>query len=406
MSGLDPFRLAPAAATLQPSATLAIGARARALAASGVDVVDLSVGEPDGLPPAAALDAARRSIDGAEVRYAPTGGFEPLRQAIAAFYGRRHGESVDPANVLVTLGGKQALSLVMRALCAPGDEVVIPGPAWVSYGPQAALAGARPVVVPGDPADAFLPDPARIASAIGPKTRVLVVNSPSNPTGAVLPTSRLEALAELCRDRGVVILADEMYDAIRYDGGVGPTLLAVARRVGAPCVATDAVSKTFALTGWRVGWMVGPKPLIDACGRILGHEVSGLPMPMQRAAVEALTGPLDFLPSLVAGYRERRDRLHQALLAIPGVDPGPLPGGAFYLFPRVDGLFGRAAPSGRVLRSGLDVAASLLEEGGVACVPGEAFDEGRCVRLSYATSLPRVEEGARRFAAWAATLSP
>lgn len=405
MNTPDPFRLAPPVAGLTPSATLAIGARAKALAAQGRDIVDLSLGEPGGQPPAWAVEAAHASLRAGEHRYAPVPGIEPLRTAIAQWYGRRHGEAVDPAQVLVTLGGKQALSLCMRAACSPGDEVMIPGPAWVSYGPQAELAGARAVIVPGDPARGFIPDPEAIAAAMTPRTRVLVLNSPSNPTGTVVPAAVLREIATIAAERGVLLLADEMYDALRYDGGVGPTLLSVAREVGAGCVATDAVSKTFAMTGWRVGWMVGPKPFVDACARVLGHEVSGLPWPAQRGAVAALTGPLDFLPGVVEGYRQRRDSLVGTLQAAPGVDVGLVPGGAFYLFPRVDRCFGRSTPSGRVLTSAMDVSAALLDDAGVAVVPGEAFGEGRCIRLSYATSLELVEAGAQRIVRWAQSLS-
>lgn len=391
-----PTHLAARVQALVPSKTLAVAARARALANQGKDIVDFSVGEPDGAPPPWAVDAARRSLDDGEHGYPPVPGIPSMRAAVGTWFQRRHGVAVAPEEVLITLGGKGALHLLAVACEDSGDEVILPSPAWVSYDPQLTLVGARTVAVPGEPEDGFLPDPDRIRAAITPRTRAIILTSPSNPTGTVIPEERLRALGCIAIEHGLLVIADEMYDALRYDGQNGPTALDYAP---GHAVVVDAVSKTFAMTGWRVGWMAGPKALIEACTKIHGHQASGLPTFTQRAAAAALTGSLEFLPGVVSGYQARRDLLHQGLSGLDGIEPGPLPMGAFYLFPRVDGLYGRRTRGGRDLRSSLDVANWWLEEAGVAVVPGEAFGEDRCVRLSYATAPARVVEGARRLRA-------
>jgi aspartate aminotransferase len=304
----------------------------------------------------------------------------------------------------VTFGGKQALHTLALALWDPGDEVLLFSPYWVSYVPQLELAEAKVVVIPTDPEDGFQPDPARVAAAITPRTRGIILNSPSNPTGTVIEPARLEALMALAKEHDLVVISDEIYGAITYDGAVATCVPTLSQDAFERTILVDAVSKTFAMTGWRVGWMVGPADLIEAAGTLQGHSTSGVCRVNQAAALAAVTADRSFFEPVRAALLARRDLAVAALADVPGIEVGPVPQGAFYLFPRVDGLFGRTSPGGRTLDSALSVADFLIREGGVAVVPGEAFGEPRCVRISYALSREQLQGGLQRIAEAVATL--
>jgi aspartate aminotransferase len=390
------IRIASRVAAIPEAATFALKARAQALRAQGRDVVDLSVGEPDGSPPEAALAAARESLDRGEHRYAPVAGIPELREAIAARYRRLHGIPAEPANVLVTIGGKQALHDLSLTLFEPGDEVLIPTPCWISYVPQLELAGVRVRCVPSRWEEGFQPDVDALAAAVGPKTRAIYLNSPGNPTGVVLEAERLHAIDRLAAERGLLVVSDEIYGAITYDGRRHPCAVALSDDARLRTIVVDAVSKTFAMAGWRLGWMLAPKSVIAACSALQGHVTSGVAPVVQRAAVGALSAGPDYTASLVDSYRQRRDALYDGLSGLDGLDPGLRPMGAFYLFPRVDGLFGRRRLDGSPLKDARGVADWLLDSAGVAAIPGDAFGEPRCIRFSYATDIDRLRTAAER----------
>ena len=384
---------------LKPSATFAVKAKAAQLRAAGRDVIDLSAGEPDGEPPKAAAAAGLAAIEAGEHRYTPVLGRPELRQAIASRYQRELGLDYGPENVLVTFGGKQALYNLAMALFNPGDEVVLFAPHWVSYLPQFQLVGAVPRVVATRPEDGFQPDLDALRRAITPRTKAILVNSPSNPTGCVIEVERLEAIQRLAAEQGLLVISDEIYGSMTYDGLPRTCMAALHPQGRQNTVLVDAVSKTYAMTGWRVGWLVGPVPIIRACGKLQGHSTSGVCSINQRAAIAALEAPLEYLQPIREALARRRDLLLTGLEATSGIEPGPRPQGAFYLFPRVDGLFGLRTPEGEEVCSGLDVCSFLLETAGVAVVPGEAFGEPRCVRISYALSTEHIREGVRRIQA-------
>jgi len=387
-----------------PSPTFAIKAQARALADAGRDIINLSTGEPDGLPPAAAVEAAKASLEVGEHKYTPVAGLPALREAVASFYRTRWSVPCVPGNVLVTHGGKQALMNVALSAFDPGDRVIVLTPAWVTYVPQLLIAGVDPVVVPCAAEDGFLPDPDRIRAAVDDRTRGIIVNSPNNPTGAVIPPDRLRAIAQLAVERDLLIIADEIYDELYYTDEPPQCIAGLGPEIAARTVIINAVSKTFAMTGWRVGWMVAPEALVKAASVVQGHATSGVASVSQRAAIGALSVDRSFLGPIRRGLGRRRDILADALDALDGVSVAVRPGGAFYLFPRVDGLFGRRTPAGDVLTTGADVASWFLHEAGVAAVPGEGFGEPRCVRLAYPVRSEILREAGRRLAAAVAKL--
>ncbi len=395
-------RLASRIRTVPSSPTFVITAKAQALASAGRTVIDLSAGEPDFLPPDGVGGAAIAAVKAGSHTYAPVAGVTELREAVADRY-RRLGLTIDVSQVLVTHGGKQALYALAQVLLDPGDEAVVLTPAWVSYLPQIQLAGGVPVCVPCDPADGFQPDPDRVAAAMTDRTRFIILNSPANPTGAVIDAGRLRAIDEAARARGVVVVSDELYRAITFDTEAvcHPTLADPSLE---RTVVVDAVSKTWAMTGWRVGFLLGPKDVVSAVSKHQGHCTSGVCRINEAGALAAITGSQDFLPGVLQGLRARRDALVAGLAGIPGITLDVVPDGAFYLFPRVDELFGMKTPDGTVLKSGSDVAAALLDLGGVATVPGEGFEEPRCVRMSYATSMQEIEAGVAALAAAVAQL--
>jgi aspartate aminotransferase len=398
------IRLSERIESISPSATFAIKAKAAALKAAGRSIVDLSAGEPDGEPPAEAIAAGIASIQAGDHRYAPVAGLPALREAIARSYDR-FGLNYSAANVIVTVGGKQALYNLAHCLFGPGDEVIVFSPYWVSYLPQLQLCGAKAVIVETRPEDGFQPDLDRVRAALTERTRAILVNSPSNPTGCVVEHERLVALDRLAAEHGLTVISDEIYSDLTYDGVIGECFAALSSSAPERTILVDAVSKTFAMTGWRVGWLVGPEPVVKACAKLQGHSTSGVCLVNQRAALGALRASPDFLTQVRAALATRRNLLAEGLGAVDGIDVGPVAQGAFYLFPRVDGLFGRKRPDGVVLDSALAVADYFLDEVGVGVVPGEAFGEPRCIRVSYALSRDQVALGAERIAEAVARLS-
>jgi aspartate aminotransferase len=380
---------------LAPSATLAIDQRAKAMRAEGIDVVSFAAGEPDFPTPDwvvdAAIDAAR---DPRNHRYTPAAGLPELREQIAAVTARDSGLAVPASSVVVTNGGKHAIYEAVAALVDPGDEVLIPAPYWVSYPEIVRLAGGVPVPIPTSIETGFKVTPEQLEAAITKRTSLFIHVSPSNPTGAVYTQEETAALAEILDAAGVWVLSDEIYQHLTYTGSRAPSLGEVAtERLRERLVLVNGVAKTFAMTGWRVGWLVGPREVVDAVANLQSQLTSNVANVSQRAALLALRAPLEATAPMREAFARRREAIVSGLAAIEGLDV-LWPDGAFYVFPSLERLLAERAPGA----SSLELAARLLEEAHVAVVPGEAFDGPGHWRLSYALGDDALEEGVRRIA--------
>ncbi|MBI5502400.1 MAG: pyridoxal phosphate-dependent aminotransferase [Deltaproteobacteria bacterium] len=376
---------------VKPSPTLAITARANAMRAQGLDVVGFGAGEPDFETPVHISDAAVAALRVGFTRYTPEAGIPELRTAVAARASRDLGVPFTKDNVAVTVGGKQGIYEFFLATLEPDDEVLIPTPCWVSYPDQVTIAGGKPVFVEGTAERSFVPSPTQLAAAVTPRTRALVICSPSNPTGAVWTEADLGAAAELAREHDLWILSDEIYSELVFEGRHRSILHVAPGAASRVCVASGA-SKTYAMTGWRVGWVVAPPALAKAIAVFTGHTVSAPTSFAQKGAVAALTGSQDDIPKWRSTFRQRRDRIVELCREIPGCKPF-VPPGAFYLWVDVREVLERGAPGPA---TSADLAARLLEDAKVALVPGSAFCAEGFVRLSFATSMERIEEGCRR----------
>ncbi|CAN5277820.1 pyridoxal phosphate-dependent aminotransferase [soil metagenome] len=386
------------ARAITESLTLAITARARALRAAGEDVIGFGAGEPDFRTPDHVVAAAQRACaDPAMHRYSPTGGLPPLREAIAAATKRNSGLDARPDEVVVTNGGKHALYNVFQALVDPGDEVLLPAPYWVSYPEQARLAGAEVVALPTDVASGFRVGVDQLEAARTARTKLLVFCSPSNPTGAVYPPEQVAAIGRWAAEHGVWVVCDEIYEHLVYGDARHVSLPVVAPAARERCVVVNGVAKTYAMTGWRVGWSIAPSPVTRAMLRLQSHATSNVANVSQAAALAALDGPLDVVARMRDTYERRRALAHERLDALPGVEC-PLPDGAFYVFPSVAGVLGRPVAGRRTARTSLELCDVLLETARVALVPGEGFGAPGCLRLSYALSDEELVTGLDRIA--------
>ncbi len=384
---------------LSPSATVGLGGRIAQMRARGIDVISFGQGEPDFPTPAALKAAGIAAIEQNQTRYTPVGGPAELRAAIARRVSEDTGLPFTAAQVSATAGAKEALFLAFLALCDEGDEVIVPAPYWVSYVDQARIAGATPVIVPAGPETRFKITPAQLEAALTPRTRAIVLNSPSNPTGAVYTADELRALAEVLRPSRAFVIADEIYDAIVY--GPYARWLRVAPDLADRTLVINGASKAFAMTGWRLGYVAGPQDVIEALKAIQSHSTTHTASISQAAVLPAYDGSADIgaeVARMVAAFRERRDTIVGLLRAIPGVEVD-MPDGAFYAFPRITGLLGRPlGPEGRTCASDDELADYLLDAAHIGVVPGSAFGAPGFLRLSYATSKEQIIEGMRRFA--------
>jgi aspartate/methionine/tyrosine aminotransferase len=377
------------------SATMAITAQAKELSARGEPVIGFGAGEPDFPTAAYIVEAARESaLDPRTHRYSPVAGLPELRAAIAAKTLRDTGFDVDPGRVVVTNGGKQAVYLAFQALIDPGDEVLVPAPYWVTYPESVKLAGGVPVAVPTDETTGFTASVDRLEAALTDKTKALVFVSPSNPTGAVYPPGLMAEIGAWAADRGVWVLTDEIYEHLVYDGAEAHSMPVVAPEVADRTVVVNGVAKTFAMTGWRVGWLIGPPSVASAASRIQSHLSSNVANVSQMAALAALRGSLDVVADMRAAFQQRRDTMVRMLNDVSGVEC-PVPGGAFYAFPNLTGLLGRKL-NGRTAGTTLELAALLLDEIKIAMVPGEAFGAPGYARFSFALSDSDLVEGLSR----------
>jgi aspartate aminotransferase len=372
------------------SPTLKVSAEADRLRRQGVDVVDLGAGEPDFGTPEHVKDAAHAALDSNFTKYTPSAGVLELRDAVCQRYRLDYGVEIKPEEVIITAGAKQALYNTAMALYAPGDEVITHGPFWPSIGDQIKLADATPVIVQTHMEDGFTIKAAPIIEAITPRTKAIIVNSPCNPTGALIAESDMAAIADAARARGIWVVVDFTYEKLIYEPVAHNLIKVLFDRMRDKTVICSAASKAYAMTGWRCGWAIGPKDVIAQCNVIQGHSTSNINSITQKAAIAALTGPQDGVTMMLNEYRRRRDIVHAALTADPRI-VCVKPGGAFYLFPYIADLL---SPNG--LRSSAEFAEALLKDEAVAVTPGEGFDAPGFFRLSYATSIERLQEGGKR----------
>jgi aspartate aminotransferase len=389
----DRWRLSARAHQVKPSVILGLNARAKALIAQGRDVVLFGAGEPDFETPAHIRIATTAALERGVTRYTPTNGIPELREAISARLAAQ-GLPTPPADIIVTAGAKMALYEVFQAICDPGDEVILFSPYWSSYAEIILLAGARPVFVPTLERDGFQPDPELLRRALTPRTRALLLNSPGNPTGAVYPRETLQQLARVIEDTDVLVISDDIYEKILFDRRAFANVAQLGPDWQSRTVIVNGVSKTYAMTGFRIGWASGPREIIAAMGRIQDQSTSCPTAFAQSGALAALTGPQDSVPRMSAEFERRRDAMVKGLRAMPGVTCAE-PGGAFYAFPSVAGLLGKRF-GGQVIGTPTALSGMLLDHFGVALVPGELFGAPEHLRLSFATSLEQIVHGLAR----------
>jgi aspartate aminotransferase len=390
------MKLSPRASLIKPSPTLAVTAKAAALKAAGRDIVGFGAGEPDFDTPEYIKQAAVDAIRAGFTKYTPVGGIEDLKDAVIAKLFRDNGLSYSRPEILVSCGAKHSLYNLAQVLFGDGDEVIIPAPYWVSYPDLVVLAGGTPVILPTGEKDGFKLRPEALRKAVTEKTRALILNSPSNPTGAAYTEEDLKALAEVVLETGILVISDDIYEKILYDGRTFSNIVSADPRLKDQAVVVNGVSKAYAMTGWRIGYAAGPREVIAAATDLQSQNTSNPTSIAQKASVAALNGDPAVVKAMAAEFQKRRDVIVAGLNAIPGISCR-LPEGAFYVFPNVSGLFGRPW-RGKTLNGSTDVTEFLLEEANVAVVPGGAFGDDRYIRLSYATSMKNIEEGLRRIA--------
>ena len=396
--------LSDTVARVKPSATMTVTQKARDLKAQGRDVISLSVGEPDFDTPDNIKQAAIEAIKRGETKYPPVLGIPPLREAIAAKFKRENGLDYKPSDTIVATGGKQILYNAFLATMNEGDEVIIPAPYWVSYPEMVAINHGTPVIVPTTIDKAFKLQPDDLERAITPRTKWVVLNSPSNPSGAAYARDELKALTEvLMRHPHVWVLTDDMYEHLVYGDFKFTTPAQVEPALKDRTLTMNGVSKSYAMTGWRIGYAAGPSEFIKAMDMVQGQQTSGACTIAQWASVEALNGPQDFIPVRRNAFEERRD-LVVSMLGQAQHLKCPKPEGAFYVYPSCAGAIGRKTRSGKVIASDVDFVTELLEEEGVAAVHGTAFGQGPNFRVSYATSLKTLEEACKKIQKFTAEL--
>lgn len=394
---MSKVKLSARVGRMTPSATTALGGKIAALKAKGVNVISFGAGEPDFATPDGIKQAGIHAIQSNQTKYTPVGGPAELRAAVAKWVSTACGVTYTANQISVTNGAKEALFLAFLALCDDGDEVIIPAPYWVSYVDQAKLAGATPVIVQADATQGFRLTATQLAAAITPRTRVLVLNSPSNPTGAVYTAAELRAIAAvIAQHPQIVVMSDEIYDAIIYTEYA--RWLQVAPELYEQTLVINGASKAYAMTGWRLGFVAGPQAIIDAIKGVQSHSTSHTSTITQAAALPAYDGSLDMageVARMVSAFRERRDLIGELLTSIPGVSLA-MPDGAFYVFPDIRGLLGKKLACGVVCHTDDELAEALLEHAHIGVVAGSAFGAPGFLRLSYATSNALIIEGMAR----------
>ncbi|HIK38700.1 MAG: pyridoxal phosphate-dependent aminotransferase [Geminocystis sp.] len=370
-----------------PSLTLSISAKAKKMKAEGIDVCSFSAGEPDFDTPQHIKMAAKKALDEGKTKYGPAAGEMPLREAIAAKLRKENNLNYEAENIIVTNGGKQSLFNLMLALIEPGDEVIIPSPYWLSYPEMVTLAGGKSVFVQTSAKHDYKITPEQLEAAITPKTKLFILNSPSNPTGAVYTPEELKALAEVIVKHDILVVSDEIYEKIVYDGVTHVSIGAISEEIFARTIVSNGFAKAYAMTGWRVGYIAADASIIQAMTKIQSHSTSNVCTFAQYGALAALQSPQDCVREMLSAFAERRKFIYNAISGIAGIS-APLPYGAFYVFVDI---------SSTGLKS-LEFCERLLEEEKVAAIPGIVFGNDNCIRLSYATDMNSIEKGMNRLA--------
>jgi len=391
------MKLADRVSRISVSQTMAVNEKALQMRAQGIDIVDFGAGEPDFPTPENIKQAGIRAIETNFTRYTSIGGTPDLRKAIVESHARILGSRYDASECLVNVGGKHSIFNTVSAVVNNGDDVMIPTPYWVSFADIARYAGGRAVFTATDEQEGFRLTAKVVERALTPQTRLLIANSPNNPSGAVIDDEEFVRIAALCRSHGVLLLSDECYSRFLYDG-LKPFSLGSQAEFRDTVVIAGSLSKTYAMTGWRIGYVLGPKDLIAAVQKIQSHSTSNPTSISQKAAFEALTGPQDSVAMMLGEYARRRDFVVERLNAIPGVRC-TRPGGAFYAYPNISSAFSRG------VKDSLDFSVQLLEKHHVAVVPGSAFGTTEHIRISYATSLESLERGIKRLGEFVTSLS-
>jgi len=388
------YKISQRAASLSPSLTLAVDSKAKQLKAEGQDVVGFGAGEPDFDTPQHIKDAAAKALAEGFTKYTPSSGIPELRQAIADKFKRDNGLSYKSSQIIVSCGGKHSCYNVILATCADGDEVIIPSPYWLSYPEMVKLAGAKPVILPTTDRTEFKVTVEQLRNAITPRTRLFILNSPSNPTGSLYTREEIKALGDVCVEKGVLIMSDEIYEKLVYDGAEHVSVASFSQKHYEHTIVVHGFAKAYSMTGWRLGYLAAPEPIAKAIDAIQSHSTSNPCSFAQKGAVVALTGPQDHLKSWLAEYAKRRGYAHQRLNNIPGITCVNAKG-AFYLFPNISRLGLKSS----------DFCARLLEQEKVAAVPGIAFGADDYLRISYATSMANIEKGLDRIERFAKALA-
>lgn len=388
------MKLADRATGISPSPTLAIDAKAKQMKASGIKVISFGVGEPDFDTPDHIKEAAIVAIKEGDTRYTPAGGTLKLKQAIVDKLRRENGLEYQTNQIVVSVGAKHSLYNAFQVLCQPGDEVILPAPYWVSYLEQIKLAGAEAVIVQTRQENGFKLTADELKAAITPKSRVFLLNSPSNPTGGVYSREELAALGEVLLQHNIAIISDEIYEKLLYDGLEHVSIASISPELKENTVVINGVSKAYAMTGWRIGYAAAPANVAKAMADLQSHSTSNPTSIAQAASVVALNGTQEPVKSMVVEFEKRRNYMLERLNAIPGITC-PKPGGAFYLYPNVTAYFGKSY-QGKPVNNATDLANLLLEVAEVAVVPGIAFGGDDFIRLSYATSMENIKEGLDR----------
>lgn len=383
------MKLAARVGQVTPSITLAIAAKAKAMKAEGIDVCSFSAGEPDFDTPDHIKEAAKQALDAGKTKYGPAAGEPKLREAIARKLKQDNGLDYAAENVIVTNGGKHSLFNLMLALLNPGDEVIIPAPYWLSYPEMVRLADGVPVIVPTDVQSDYKITPDQLRNACTPNTRLFVLNSPSNPTGVVYTPSEIRALAEVVVEKDILVVSDEIYEKILYDGTEHLSIGAVGKEVFDRTIISNGFAKAYSMTGWRIGYLAGPINLIKTAITIQSHSTSNVCTFAQYGAIAALESSQDCVEKMRQAFAERRKVMLEMLNAIPGLEC-PTPNGAFYLFPNIQ----------KTGMTSMEFCNAFLEEKQVATIPGIAFGADDCIRLSYATDMATIEKGMSRLQAF------
>ena len=388
------YKISRRAASLSPSLTLAIDAKAKQMKADGLDVVGFGAGEPDFDTPQHIKDAAAKALADGFTKYTPSSGIPELRQAIADKFNRDNGLAYKPSQIIVSCGGKHSCYNVILATCEEGDEVIIPAPYWLSYPEMVKLTSATPIILETSDKTEFKVTPEQLRAAITPRTRLFILNSPSNPTGSLYSRAEIKALGDICVEKGVLIMSDEIYEKLVYDGAEHVSVASFSPAHYDHTILVHGFAKAYSMTGWRLGYLAAPEPIAKAIDAIQSHSTSNPTSFAQKGAVAALNGPQDHLKIWLAEYARRRGYAHKRLNSIPGISCVNAKG-AFYLFPNISKLGLKSA----------EFCAKLLEQEKVAAVPGIAFGADDYLRISYATSMANIEKGLDRLEKFAGNLA-